>query len=170
VGAMVAFIFVIYSAPDLALTQLLIEVISTVFFMLVFAVLPAAFEKLSPRRTHIRDGAIAVVMGLTMAGVAYAAASSTALAPIANTLKAESLSEGFGANVVNVILVDFRGFDTLGEITVLMAALLGIYAMLRLRPISDPTPMSPRGERMPSEHGSAAVEEPGERELVGRER
>lgn len=146
VGAMVAFLFVIYSAPDLALTQLLIEVIATVFFLLVFAVLPPAFEKLSPRRTHLRDLIVAAVLGITMAGVTYVAASSTELPRISATIAAESLSEGFGANIVNVILVDFRGFDTLGEITVLFAALLGIYAMLRLRPISDPTPMAQRGD------------------------
>ncbi|HMQ35268.1 MAG TPA: DUF4040 domain-containing protein, partial [Chloroflexaceae bacterium] len=138
VGLMVAFLFVIYSAPDLALTQLLIETLSTVFLVLVFAVLPVGFARLSPAATRVRDGLIAAVVGLTMAGVSFAASSSTALAPISAAFRAESLSEGQGYNVVNVILVDFRGFDTLGEITVLFTALLGIYMMLRLRPETDP--------------------------------
>jgi multicomponent Na+:H+ antiporter subunit A len=150
VGAMVAFLFVIYSAPDLALTQLLIEVIATVFFMLVFALLPPAFERLSGPRTRMRDGLVAAVVGITMGSVTYAAASSQAFPSISGAFRAESLAEAFGANVVNVIIVDFRGFDTLGEITVLFIALLGIFAMLRLRPEADPTLADPAtGEDAP---------------------
>ncbi|NJN18472.1 MAG: DUF4040 domain-containing protein [Oscillochloris sp.] len=137
VGAMISFIFVIYSAPDLALTQLLIEVISTVFFLLVFALLPPAFERLSSARVHLRDGIVAVLIGITMATFTYIAATSTQFAPISSVFKAESYTAGRGENVVNVIIVDFRGFDTMGEITVLFIALLGIYAMLRLRPTTQ---------------------------------
>lgn len=133
VGAMVALFFTLYSAPDLALTQLLIEVLSTVFLMLVFSVLPARFKQLSSRATRIRDGIFALIMGSLMAGLTLAAASSTAFAPLAPYFNANSLGGGKGANVVNVILVDFRGFDTLGEITVLLIAVLGIYSMLRMR-------------------------------------
>jgi multicomponent Na+:H+ antiporter subunit A len=150
VGAMVAFLFVIYSAPDLALTQLLIEVISTVFFLLVFAVLPARFQRLSARPARLRDGLVAVLLGLTMAGVTYAASTSRAFPSIAETFRAESYLQGQGNNVVNVIIVDFRGFDTMGEITVLFIALLGIYAMLRLRPTADPTPMETSDEPAPA--------------------
>lgn len=138
VGAMVSLLFVVYSAPDLALTQLLIETLSTVFLVLVFAVLPSSFARLSAPATRMRDGLIAAAVGLTMAGVTFAASSSRAFPSISAAFKAESLSLGNGSNVVNVIIVDFRGFDTMGEITVLFIALLGIYAMLRLRPQSDP--------------------------------
>jgi multicomponent Na+:H+ antiporter subunit A len=133
VGAMVSLLFVIYSAPDLALTQLLIEVLSTVFLVLVFSVLPPRFKSLSSTATRVRDGIFALVLGTLMTGMVLAAATSTAFAPIAPYFNANSLSEGKGANVVNVIIVDFRGFDTLGEITVLFIAVLGIYGMLRMR-------------------------------------
>ncbi len=158
VGAMVSFLFVIYSAPDLALTQLLIETLSTVFLVLVFAVLPVGFARLSPASTRVRDGLIAALVGLTMAGVTFAAASSTAFTPISGAFRAESLSEGHGANVVNVILVDFRGFDTMGEITVLFTALLGIYMMLRLRPETDPT-RDDRGRPAPLQAAPGAQDE-----------
>ena len=154
VGAIISLLFVIYSAPDLALTQLLIEVIATVFFLLVFALLPSAFERLSPRSTRVRDGLVATLVGLTMAGVTYAAASSTAFPSISALFKAEALSVGKGANVVNVILVDFRSFDTMGEITVLFIVLLGIYAMLRLRPTTDP---GTTDDRRPTTGGRSSV-------------
>ncbi|MCX7789880.1 MAG: proton-conducting transporter membrane subunit, partial [Chloroflexaceae bacterium] len=134
VGLMVAYIFVIYSAPDLALTQLLVEILTTVFLVLLFALMPASFERLTSPSERSRDGLIAVIGGLVFAGIAFAASSSTALSPISQAFRAESQTQGFGDNVVNVILVDFRGFDTMGEIVVLFIALLGIYAMLRLRP------------------------------------
>jgi multicomponent Na+:H+ antiporter subunit A len=133
VGAMISLLFVIYSAPDLALTQLLIEVLSTVFLVLVFSVLPPRFKSLSTAATRLRDGAFALIVGALMAGVTLAAATSTAFAPIAPYFNENSLDEGKGANVVNVIIVDFRGFDTMGEITVLFIAVLGIYGMLRMR-------------------------------------
>jgi len=162
VGTMVSFIFVIYSGPDLALTQLLIEVISTVFFLLVFAVLPASFERLSSSATRVRDGVIAVAIGATMAAFTWIASSSTGFPSISAVFKAEALTEGKGENVVNVILVDFRGFDTMGEITVLFIALLGIYAMLRLRPESDPTIADMRGKTEPD---ALALARRGRREM-----
>jgi multicomponent Na+:H+ antiporter subunit A len=133
VGAMTALFFVLFSAPDLALTQLLIEALSTVFLILVFSVLPARFETLSPRWVRIRDGIIAGVAGLLMAGLTLAAATSNLFRPLAPWFLANSYPGGKGNNVVNVILVDFRGFDTLGEITVLFVALLGILGLLRFR-------------------------------------
>ncbi|NJN18479.1 MAG: DUF4040 domain-containing protein [Oscillochloris sp.] len=139
VGAMVAFLFVIYSAPDLAITQLLIETLATVFLVLVFAVLPVGFARLTSPSEKARDGLIAGAVGVTMAGIAFAASSNTSFPNISQAFRAASQSLGFGDNVVNVILVDFRGFDTLGEIVVLFIALLGVYAMLRLRPEFGPS-------------------------------
>ncbi len=133
VGAMVSLLFVIFSAPDLALTQLLIEVLSTVFLLLVFSVLPVRFENLSADWVRWRDAVIAVVIGLLMSGLVLATATNERFASLAPFFLENSLEKGKGANVVNVILVDFRGFDTLGEITVLFIALLGIYGLLRLR-------------------------------------
>ncbi|WP_298406583.1 hydrogen gas-evolving membrane-bound hydrogenase subunit E [uncultured Chloroflexus sp.] len=137
VGAMVALLFVLFSAPDLSLTQLLIEVLSTVFLLLVFSVLPVRFENFSAAWVRRRDAIIATAMGFLMGGLVLATATNDAFAPLAPFFLENSLEKGKGANVVNVILVDFRGFDTLGEITVLFIALLGIYGLLRLRQGKD---------------------------------
>ncbi len=133
VGAMVSLFFILFSAPDLALTQLLIEVLSTIFMLLVFAVLPARFDRISSKLVRLRDGVIAIGFGALMAGLVLATANSDRFPPLRDWFLANSLEGGKGANVVNVILVDFRGFDTLGEITVLFIALLGILSLLRFR-------------------------------------
>ncbi len=137
VGAMVSLLFVLFSAPDLALTQLLIEVLSTVFLLLVFSVLPVRFESFSAAWVRRRDAIIATVIGVLMGGLVLATATNTSFASLAPFFLENSLEKGKGANVVNVILVDFRGFDTMGEITVLFIALLGIYGLLRLRQGKD---------------------------------
>jgi multicomponent Na+:H+ antiporter subunit A len=152
VGAMIALFFVLFSAPDLAITQLLIEALSTVFLILVFSVLPTRFETLSPLWVRVRDGIIAGVAGLLLMGLVLAATTSDLFRPLAPWFLANSYPAGQGDNVVNVILVDFRGFDTLGEITVLFVALLGIYGLLRFRtkpvakPASDNLPVLIPGE------------------------
>ncbi|MBP1468367.1 DUF4040 domain-containing protein [Candidatus Chloroploca sp. M-50] len=152
-GAMVALIFVLFSAPDLALTQLLIEVLSTVFLLFVFSVLPSRFASLSPAWVRWRDAFIATVFGVMMAMLVLAASSNTDFPSLAPWFLANSLSEGKGANVVNVILVDFRGFDTLGEITVLFIAVLGIYGLLRFRRVKPDVRASGRDAQtiMPGE-------------------
>jgi multicomponent Na+:H+ antiporter subunit A len=144
VGAMVSLFFVLFSAPDLALTQLLIEVLLTVFLLLVFSVLPSGFAKFSSLEAHWRDSIIAVCVGALMMGLTLVAATSNLFPPISPYYLAESLPGGKGANVVNVILVDFRSLDTLGEITVLFIAALGTYGLLRLRS------RMPRSEDIPS--------------------
>ncbi len=170
VGLMVAFIFVIYSAPDLALTQLLVEILTTVFLVLLFAIMPASFERLSSPSERSRDGLIAVIAGLVIAGVAFAASSRTDLPSISQAFRTESQSQGFGDNVVNVILVDFRSIDTMGEIVVLFVALLGIYAMLRLRPGAEPTrdeqetPMQPAVPDVAALQGNGQAEHPAPQE------
>ncbi|MFQ3661056.1 MAG: hydrogen gas-evolving membrane-bound hydrogenase subunit E [Chloroflexaceae bacterium] len=170
VGLMVAFIFVLYSAPDLALTQLLVEILTTVFLVLLFAVMPVSFERLSSPSERSRDGLIAVIAGMVIAGVAFAASSITQVPNISEAFRTESQSQGFGDNVVNVILVDFRGFDTLGEIVVLFTALLGIYAMLRLRPIADPmrddqeTPVQPAIPEVAALQGNGQTGQPAPQE------
>ncbi|EFO81730.1 NADH dehydrogenase (quinone) [Oscillochloris trichoides DG-6] len=133
VGAMVSLFFVLFSAPDLALTQLLIEVLSTVFLLLVFSILPARFATLSSNTTRMRDAILAGMVGLLVAGLVLATATTTSFEPLAPYYLENSLAKGKGQNVVNVILVDFRGFDTMGEVTVLLTALLGIYGLLRMR-------------------------------------
>jgi multicomponent Na+:H+ antiporter subunit A len=133
VGAMVSLLFVLFSAVDLALTQLLIEVLSTVYLLFLFSVLPARFRSFSPAWVRGRDAGIATVFGLLMTGLVLATATSTMFPPLAPFFLENSVSGGKGANVVNVILVDFRGMDTLGEIIVLFVALIAIFGLLRFR-------------------------------------
>jgi len=132
VGYSMAIFFVVEGAPDLALTQFAIETLATVLFVLVLRVLPRRFSR---RRPGIAPGvrvAVAVVVGVGAAVLALAASTPrdpAVRSPLADTMLERSLPDGKGANVVNVILVDFRGMDTLGEITVLLVAALGVVAL-----------------------------------------
>ena len=131
-GYAMAALFVLSGAPDLALTQAAVETLSTVVFVLVLRRLPERFERPDlPRRRFIRL-AVAVSMGVSMFVVALAAAGVRLPAPVSEEMVARAVPDGNGRNVVNVILVDFRGFDTLGEITVLAAASIGAVALARV--------------------------------------
>ena len=136
VGYGVALIYVLFGAPDLAMTQILIETLTVILFVLVLYHLPR-FAILSTRGTRIRDAAIAGTAGVLMAGLTLAAFSVQNDVPLSDFFGETSYPEAHGRNIVNVILVDFRAMDTLGEITVLAVAALGIYALLRLRPRKD---------------------------------
>ncbi len=135
--------FVWLSAPDLATTQLLVEVVSTILILLGLRWLPKRIPGISPepRLTTFRrrrDGAIAIVVGLGTASLAYAAM----MHPVANSISRYFLEkayvQGGGHNVVNVILVDFRGFDTFGEITVLAIVALTVFGLMRrFRPAAE---------------------------------
>jgi multicomponent K+:H+ antiporter subunit A len=129
VGLIVSLIFVRYSAPDLALTQLSVEVVTIVLLMLALYFLPQLTPNESGGKRVSRDVLLAGAAGLGM-GLITLAMLTQPFTSIADYYLANSVSGGGGANVVNVILVDFRGFDTLGEITVLAIAAVGIYAML----------------------------------------
>ncbi|UTW07158.1 monovalent cation/H+ antiporter subunit A [Pseudomonas benzenivorans] len=129
VGLMVALAFARYSAPDLALTQLSVEVVTIVLLMLALFFLPAQSHGESSSMRGLRDFILAVGSGVMVAMLVFAVLTRP-YDSIAGYFLANSVSGGGGSNVVNVILVDFRGFDTLGEITVLAIAGVGIYAML----------------------------------------
>jgi multicomponent Na+:H+ antiporter subunit A len=126
--------YVIEGAPDLALTQFSIETLATVLFVLVLRVLPKNFDN---RRDAIMAPlriAVAVLVGTAVFVFALVAAQSRqdiSSPSISQEMIARSLPDAQGANVVNVILVDFRGIDTLGEITVLLVAALGVVALAR---------------------------------------
>jgi multicomponent Na+:H+ antiporter subunit A len=129
-GYAVALTFVLFGAPDLAMTQFLIESLSLILFVFVFYHLPD-FGRGEPLRGRLRDAVVAGSLGVTVTAlvlVAMANRTESALAPYFNA-NAKPLAQG--GNVVNVILVDFRGIDTFGEITVLAAAGIGVYALLR---------------------------------------
>lgn len=127
--------FVWLSAPDLALTQLVVESVTTVLLLLGLRWLPKRDEQIAPPR-RIRwyragDFAIAVAAGAGLAALSYVVMTQTPPDSVARYFVENAYTLGGGANVVNVILVDFRGFDTFGEITVLAAVALTVYALLR---------------------------------------
>lgn len=133
VGLGVALLFVFYGAPDLALTQFAIETLTVLLFVLVLYRLPR-FTRISSRRSRIRDAALATAGGVLMTTLTLVATSQSLRSAVAQYYGDMSLLLAKGRNVVNVILVDFRGLDTLGEITVLAVAALGVFALIRLRP------------------------------------
>jgi len=149
VGLVTALGFLYFSAPDLALTQLSVEVVSTVLLIMSLALLPRAAPRESGAGRRLRDLALAGLAGLGVAAVAFAAMTRDRDS-IAWYFLENAVPKGGGANVVNVILVDFRGFDTFGEITVLVIAALGAAALMAgmraRRPATDPAgrPWSPQ--------------------------
>ena len=130
VGLMVSLAFAYLSAPDLALTQLLVEMVTIAMMMMALNYLPKQSPRQPDRLRRARDIALATVAGLGTAGLAFVAMTRPR-DTVAGELLARSLPEGHGSNVVNVILVDFRGFDTFGEIAVFGIAALVVHALLR---------------------------------------
>jgi multicomponent Na+:H+ antiporter subunit A len=131
-GYAMAGLFVAYGAPDLALTQVTVETLSTVVFVLVLRRLPKRFERQSTARRRVLRALIAGLVGATVFVFAIAASSKSMPTKVSDEIVARSLPDGHGHNVVNVILVDFRGLDTLGEITVLAVAAIGAAALARV--------------------------------------
>ena len=135
--------FVWLSAPDLAATQLLVEVVTTILILLGLRWLPKRIQGLSPdgpltRLKRYRDALIALVVGAGVASLAYAAMMHPVPDSISRFFLERAYLEGGGRNVVNVILVDFRGFDTLGEISVLAIVALTVFVLLRrFRPAAE---------------------------------
>jgi multicomponent Na+:H+ antiporter subunit A len=134
VGYAMALIFVLYGAPDLALTQFAIETLGAVLFVLVLRRLPERFEERPTNVGRIARLAISGIVGLIVFWFALVSAGVRVAPPISSEYLARSLPDGGGANVVNVIIVDFRGFDTMGEATVLVVAALGVVSLTRLAP------------------------------------
>jgi multicomponent Na+:H+ antiporter subunit A len=144
VGYGMALLFVVMGAPDLALTQFAIETLSVVLFLLVLRRLPDRFARRTPSPTRW----LRVAVGLVVAGVVFVLAlamdGARTARPVSDEMVERAYPDGGGRNIVNVILVDFRGFDTLGEITVLAVAAVGATAIARagrrpahLRPDGD---------------------------------
>ncbi len=129
VGLVVALIFVLYSAPDLALTQLSVEVVTLILIVLALFFLPHKTPEESSSPRVMRDLGIAGLFGALMGTLTYALITRP-FDTISGFFTENAKTGGGGTNVVNVILVDFRGFDTFGEITVLGIAALGIFKLL----------------------------------------
>src|SRR5690606_30235574 len=152
-GIVTCLTFLWLSAPDLALTQLMVETVTTILILLGLRWLPPRLpprylNMIVPSRVWIRrsrDLVIAVVAGVGMAGLSYGVMTSSVHNTISSFFTARALSEGGGSNVVNVLLVDFRGFDTFGEITVLAIVALTVYALLRrFRPDAESIKLPPQ--------------------------
>ncbi|MGM0516794.1 MAG: monovalent cation/H+ antiporter subunit A [Pseudomonadota bacterium] len=129
VGLGVAMLFARFSAPDLAMTQLSVEVVTMILLLLALFYLPQQSRTLSTPQRRWRDAGIAVAVGGGITALTWAIISRP-FETISGYFLDQAVPGGGGHNVVNVILVDFRGYDTFGEITVLALAALGIYAML----------------------------------------
>ena len=166
VGLVLCITFAWFSAPDLALTQLAVEVVTMVLFLLGLRWMPKRIEpetqQLARRALwrRRRDLLLALLVGIGLAALSYALQTRQAPLSISPYFLEHALPVGGGTNVVNVMLVDFRAFDTLGEITVLGIVGITVYALLRrFRP--------PRETQQVPEQQRLAPEEAG-RDLVDR--
>ncbi len=149
VGLVVSLAFVRFSAPDLALTQLAVEVVTITLLLLALRFVPPEGPSEIPRFRQLRDIGLAIGGGVGVAALSYAMLSRP-MTTISDYYLQNAVPGGGGTNVVNVILVDFRAFDTLGEITVLAMAAIAVYAVLdgvRLRPY--PPPAATEADRRP---------------------
>jgi len=165
-GLVTCITFVWFSAPDLALTQLLVEVVTGVLLLLGLRWLPKRFETAGgaeavTRTRRFVDLGIATALGVAMALLAMGVRTRVPPAPPATHFLQRAYTDGGGTNVVNVILVDFRGFDTLGEITVLGIVALTVFALLRrFRPAPDSIEV-PEQQRAQNGAGLPAAVPPG---------
>jgi multicomponent Na+:H+ antiporter subunit A len=131
VGYGIALLYVLFSAPDLAATQFAVETLTVVIFVLVFYQLPG-FDDVQGWLGRSRDAIIAGAAGVTIALLVLFTAASGTTSRLANYFIEAAPTLAHGRNVVNVILVDFRGFDTMGEITVLVTVAIGVRALLNM--------------------------------------
>ena len=126
-------IYILYGAPDLAMTQFAIETLTVILFVLVLYRLPR-FAIYSGRVTRYRDAMVAITAGVMMSLLVLVVTSTPLISRLTPYFTQNSYTLAKGRNIVNVILVDFRGVDTLGEITVLAVAAIGVFALMKLRP------------------------------------
>jgi multicomponent Na+:H+ antiporter subunit A len=148
-----AMLFILHGAPDLALTQFLVETVSIVMFVLVLRRLPANFSARPLRRSRWLRVAVGVAVGLVMSGLALVAAGGRQAVPISVDFAELAVSYRHGRNIVNVTLVDIRAWDTIGEIAVLVVAATGVASLIFERPRAGPGPRRPdvrrRGQSRP---------------------
>jgi multicomponent Na+:H+ antiporter subunit A len=130
-GYGVALTFLFFGAPDLAMTQFSVETLTAVIFTLVFYHF-RRFRSLSKRRIRLRDLSIAIFFGGSLAAVLFFVGANATPVGLGRYFAENSVLMAHGRNIVNVILVDFRALDTMGEITVLATAALGVRALLQI--------------------------------------
>ena len=157
-GMCVCITFLWFSAPDLALTQIVVEVVTTILILLGLRWLPKRDERLRTQKAQVRgtqlrrwrDLAVAVAAGSGMALLSLAMMRRPFPESTSTFFLERALTEGGGTNVVNVMLVDFRGFDTFGEIVVLGIVGLTVYALLRrFRPAREVMDLPPQQRALP---------------------
>ncbi|MFA7428973.1 MAG: hydrogen gas-evolving membrane-bound hydrogenase subunit E, partial [Rhodospirillaceae bacterium] len=138
VGSGVALLYVLFGAPDVATTQLMVETLVVVLIALVLLRLPGfrVTEK-AWRRSMVMDGVLSVSLGVVFTIILLGVTAGTLDMTIPDYYAARSLIDAHGRNIVNVILVDFRALDTMGEITVVSLAGLAAYALIKLRADGD---------------------------------
>ncbi len=131
VGFGTAIVFLTFGAPDVALTQFTVEVLLVVILATVLIRLPLRARDARTGRQRASDAVVAGMLGLSVALVLLAVLASPFDPRLGDWFGAQSVPGGYGRNVVNVILVDFRALDTLGEIAVLAIAAFSVLALLR---------------------------------------
>ena len=137
VGFCVALIFILFSAPDLGITQILVETLTVILLVLVLFRLPG-FSNISTPAERGRDAFVAILTGTLMTLLIMITIDVQLFPSISDYMIENSQPLAYGRNIVNVILVDYRALDTLGEIFVLALAALGVYAMIKFRPDTQP--------------------------------
>jgi multicomponent K+:H+ antiporter subunit A len=157
VGLLIAPIFMLFSAPDLALTQVSVEVVTILLMLLALHFLPKDTPTESSAPQRMRDAGLAGLAGLGIGGLAYAMMTrAPAFEPISHFHLAQSKPGAGGTNAVNTIIVDFRGYDTYGEIIVLGIAALVIFALseglLRNSAVTKRLAASPRDRESGDRH------------------
>jgi len=168
-GLVTVITFAWFSAPDLALTQLSVEAVTTVLIMLGLRWLPKRLEDVGRNQSLLvrararvrraRDLAIALAAGAGLALLSWAMMTRSFPQSISPFFLERALPEGGGSNVVNVMLVDFRGFDTLGEITVLGVVALTVYALLRrFRPAPESAELPAQQRALPADLATDLVD------------
>ncbi|MEZ7898665.1 MAG: Na+/H+ antiporter subunit A [Flaviflexus sp.] len=132
-GYCVALIYELHGAPDLALTQVLVETITLVVFVLVLRRLPAYFSNRPMATSRWFRAGLGAVVGVCVAGFAFISANARQHVPISDAFATEAYEFGYGKNIVNVTLVDIRAWDTMGEISVLVSCAIGVASLLFIR-------------------------------------
>lgn len=146
-GYGMAALFAFHGAPDLALTQVLVETVTLIAFVLVLRRLPARLGQTHGTAHRAIRAVVSVSLGLMMAAVAVVALGARTALPISLALPDLAHDIGHGNNIVNVVLVDVRGWDTLGELSVLIAAATGVASLVFLRSRTDNLPRVPDSVR-----------------------
>jgi multicomponent Na+:H+ antiporter subunit A len=164
-GYSVALLYILFGAPDLAMTQFAVETLTLILLVIVLIHLPG-IEGYESVGTRVRDGIVALGVGTIVTTLAFTALSFPLDRSVSEFMAENSYTVAQGTNIVNVILVDMRGVDTMGEIIVLCMAALGVYVLMRMPRTPDPdlttaaipTADAPDSAGDAAGDGSAAVE------------